>query len=322
MRFVSSLKLYATGAGGGITLNSSQNLSSGTYYDVYVGSGFEILANGGAIQLLGGQNSGTRNGLLYTGATSYLGSKASSSVATSSSNITISYDEYEFNFYTPKVATTGQVAWKAVGADFKRAMNTSWFDWNQNGQTMTGLTIGSETNSKTITVGAAISVNGPITLNGPVVLTYGLTTSNTATGDITIAGSTVTGSGAISIAPGKNLTFNLSGNDTFGGIISGSSSTFTKQGVGSLYLTDVSTYTGGTTISGGYLELNTTGGLYSSGNIVNDSQLGFNQNADITFSGTISGTGSIIKYATNTLTLSGLNTYAGLTTISAGTLAW
>ena len=53
---------------------------------------------------------------------------------------------------------------------------------------------------------------------------------------------------------------------------------------------------------GGTVDVDTTGG-------------------DITWSGTLSGTGGVVKVGTGTLTLSGANTYSGDTTINGGTLA-
>jgi autotransporter-associated beta strand protein len=44
-------------------------------------------------------------------------------------------------------------------------------------------------------------------------------------------------------------------------------------------------------------------------------------NGSTTYSGTLSGGGSLTKNGTGTLTLSASNTYSGLTTVSGGTLA-
>src|SRR5208283_1067510 len=45
-----------------------------------------------------------------------------------------------------------------------------------------------------------------------------------------------------------------------------------------------------------------------------------NNNSSTTYSGILSGSGSLNKIGTGVLTLSGANTYSGATTISAGTL--
>ncbi|MFC6144392.1 autotransporter outer membrane beta-barrel domain-containing protein, partial [Paraburkholderia silvatlantica] len=57
-----------------------------------------------------------------------------------------------------------------------------------------------------------------------------------------------------------------------------------------------------------------------SGNIANSSALIFGQSANSSYSGVISGSGSVTQSGTGTLTLSGTNTYTGGTTISNGTL--
>src|SRR5262249_23568776 len=84
-----------------------------------------------------------------------------------------------------------------------------------------------------------------------------------------------------------------------------------------------STYTGGTTISAGTLQLGNAGTTGSvTGNIVNNAALTFNRSNALTYAGAISGTGSVTKSGTGTLTLTGNSTYSGSTTISAsgGTL--
>ena len=95
-----------------------------------------------------------------------------------------------------------------------------------------------------------------------------------------------------------------------------------KSGSGTLVLSAANTYTGLTTISGGTLQVgngSTTGSV--GGDIANNAALVFNRSNDLTQSGAISGTGSLTKQGNATLSLTAANTYTGLTTISAGTLA-
>jgi fibronectin-binding autotransporter adhesin len=74
--------------------------------------------------------------------------------------------------------------------------------------------------------------------------------------------------------------------------------------------------------SGGTLQIGvgTTGGVLAT-DLTNNGTLVFNRSDDSTYSGIISGTGAVTKQGGGTLTLTGPNTYSGLTTISGGTLA-
>ncbi|MBE7244260.1 MAG: autotransporter-associated beta strand repeat-containing protein [Actinomycetospora chiangmaiensis] len=97
--------------------------------------------------------------------------------------------------------------------------------------------------------------------------------------------------------------------------------TVNKTGAGTLILGGASTYTGGTTISAGTLQVGgggTTGSI--TGNIVNNAALAFNRSDAVTFAGTISGAGTLQKLGAGVLTLSAANSYAGATAIDAGTL--
>ncbi|WP_179038428.1 autotransporter-associated beta strand repeat-containing protein [Limnobaculum xujianqingii] len=123
--------------------------------------------------------------------------------------------------------------------------------------------------------------------------------------------------------------------------------TLTKEGAGTLQLSSVNTYTGSTLINGGTLQTGIANAFATSSNVTVNSGAtldlnNFNQQAnnlsgggsitlgsaaltannstDTAFGGVISGTGNLIKDSTGTLTLSGINTYQGGTTINTGTL--
>lgn len=94
----------------------------------------------------------------------------------------------------------------------------------------------------------------------------------------------------------------------------------TKQGSGTLIFTQASSYTGGTTIETGILQLGdggTTGSI--TGNVINNGALIFNRSDEVTFAGTIGGTGTLSQLG-GTLILTGPNSYAGATNIVAGAL--
>jgi len=103
---------------------------------------------------------------------------------------------------------------------------------------------------------------------------------------------------------------------TYAGTISGNGS-LAKIDDGTLILTGADTYTGGTTISAGSLQGDTTS---LQGNITDNAALVFNQASNGTYAGVISGSGTLTKTGTGTVTLASTNTYSGGTTINAGAL--
>ncbi len=168
-----------------------------------------------------------------------------------------------------------------------------------------------------LTIGGIISGTGGITQSGTGNVT--LSGANTYSGGTTVSAGTLTGTTTSlqgNITDNAALVFDQATDGTYAGVISGTG-TLTKSGTGNVTLSGANTYSGGTTVSAGTLTGTTTS---LQGNITDNAALVFDQATDGTYSGVISGTGTLTKTGTGTLTLSGANTYTGLTTLSAGTL--
>jgi autotransporter-associated beta strand protein len=178
--------------------------------------------------------------------------------------------------------------------------------------------------------------------------TFDLDGRSQSLGSLAGAGSVALGSGA--------LTVSGSANTDFTGSLSGSGS-LTKSGAGTLTLGGSNTHAGSTTVAEGSLRLAAADVLASStlsisgGSVVFDAAVESNafaigalsgsgnlalsnnaatpaavalavgaNNASTTYSGALTGAGSLAKSGTGTLTLSGANSHTGGTTVNAGTL--
>ena len=178
----------------------------------------------------------------------------------------------------------------------------------------------------TVIDGSTLKMSGAGTVSGADLVFRQTGGSTVPTFDLNGTTQTVAGLDDSAVAgiirstlTGGQLVVGDANDSTFAGtIISANSLALEKVGSGKLTLTGANTYTGGTTITAGELEVSSQS---LKGDVVNNATLTFNQAvSDGTFAGDISGSGSFTKNGADALTLTGNNTYLGGTTVSAGDL--
>jgi outer membrane autotransporter protein len=162
---------------------------------------------------------------------------------------------------------------------------------------------------------------------GRLTVTGSLSTSGSAANTLIDAGAAlqIGNGGAVgevtgSIVDNGTLSFNRSNALPYSGIISGTGSV-SQLGTGTTIFTADQTYTGGTLIAAGTLQLGnggTGGGIV--GDVTNNSVLSINRSDTVTLPGLISGTGRLLQAGSGTTVLTADNTYAGGTMITNGTL--
>ena len=180
--------------------------------------------------------------------------------------------------------------------------------------------------AENLTFANVISGTGTVSQTGAGTVI--LTADNTFTGSATVAAGTTlqvgnggaTGSlgDATAVTNDGTLAFNRGGTVTVTPAITGSGS-LVQNGPGTVILAGDSSYTGGTTIAGGTLQVganDVTGSL--AGPVLNHGTLAISRSDDLDFSSAISGSGSVTHHGTGNLRLTGANTYTGTTGVSGG----
>jgi autotransporter-associated beta strand protein len=154
---------------------------------------------------------------------------------------------------------------------------------------------------------------GSATLSGANTFTTGSVAAGTLIGTVNSLATT----GTFGVATGGELRFNQASSGTWAGALAGSG-TYTKLGAGALTLTGSTSNTNGTLLVSEGSVIGTTNTIRRA--VTNNAQVTFNQTTAGTYSGIMSGSGSLTKLGSGTVTLSGVNTYSGDTTVSAGSL--
>ncbi len=190
------------------------------------------------------------------------------------------------------------------------------------------LTVGADNDSGSFS-GVIQNGSGTVALTKTGTGTETLTGANSYRGPTTIAAGTLqvgnggtTGAlGTGSIVVNAALVFDLTSIATVANAVTGTGS-LNQVGVGTTILTGTDTYSGGTTISAGILQVGNggTSGALGAGPITDNASLTIDLSTNTTLVGAIGGTGAFFQIGAGVTTLTGADSYSGPTTISAGTL--
>lgn len=289
---------------GDVTLGSSGNLTLGGDNDSQTFSG--NLTGAGSLTKTGtGTFTLSGSGNTYSGGTTVSGGSLRGDATSLQGNIaigsgaTVNFDQ----------GTTGTFAEDLSGGG----------DFTKTGSGQLTLS-GNNTHTGATTLSAgAIVLDSDTALNATtaVSLASGATLSlgtNVSTG---VNLGSLDGGGDVALGS-KDLTVGANNGSTSLSGQLGGTGTLTKAGSGTFTLAgDNSGFAGDLVVSGGTLAGNTTS---LTADITNNAIVEFNQTATGTYSGVISGIGSLTKANGGTVTLTGTNTFTGGTTVSGGTL--
>ena len=240
--------------------------------------------------------------------------------------------------------SNGNVTPTSVVFNNTTAANYTLTTSNNNG--IAGSTSLVKNNTGTVTINTPNSFTGGVQLNGGMIVVGSSTALGAATNvvafgaassailrlnsnSVTLGG--LTGDGTATVENGGSvtdsiLTINiaLGVTNVFGGVMQDGSGgkvlALTGLGSGTLVLTGANTYTGGTTISSGTLQIGNSGTSGSIvGNVSNNGSLIYKRTDSVGFGGTVSGTGTV-TIASGTLVLTGSLSNSGTNSITSGAI--
>jgi fibronectin-binding autotransporter adhesin len=347
-----------TVAGGTPTLTIGSNGDGGTFSGVIqntsgtlaltkTGAGTEILSglntfaggttiSGGILEISADSGLGTSTGTLAIGG----GTLETTATMSSSRAITLNTGTDTFNVASGTILTENGLISGTGGLTMATGTGTL------------NLSDASNSYSGTTTISAGTLQLGAL----------GVIPSGTGKGDVSVAGTLdlntfsetingLSGAGTVNTVAGGTPTFTIGSNGdggTFSGVIKNTAGTLSlvKTGAGTQVLSGINTFSGGTTISGGILEISADSGLgatagtlaigggtlETSATFSSSRAITLNTGTDtfdvatpttLTEAGLIGGTGGLtMATGTGTLVLSdSSNGYSGGTTLNAGTLS-
>ncbi|MDF2597460.1 MAG: hypothetical protein K0Q54_283 [Methylobacterium brachiatum] len=226
-------------------------------------------------------------------------------------------------------ATTRPIAWANGGGGLDIADPANTFTLTQSLAGSGGL---AKLGAGTLALSGTNTYAGPTTIAAGTLLAGGGQAIGDRSAVLVGAGATLAladseivgslaGQGRVALGSAR-LTAGGDGTSTsFSGTLDGAGG-LTKAGAGTLTLAGSNTYTGGTTIAAGTLQVGnggTSGSLV--GDVANAGTLAFNRADAVTFAGTISGPGSLAQRGPGTLTLTAAHSFTGPTTLAAGGLS-
>ncbi len=306
-----SATVNVDGAGSSLNLAGALNVSSSNTAT----NGFLNITNGGVVQSAGG-SVGTF--LPATGTKSVVISGAGSRwTANGAFNLQSNASVSILNGGAAS-AITSIVGTSGNGGTANLLVSGAGSTYSVTGNQVVGATSGK--GFITLADGAVMSVGGQLTLASTATAT-GVLNIGGAEGQAATGAGTLTTSKLVFGSGTGRVNFNHTDPAyVFSTVMSGGG-VVNQTGPGTTILTADNTYTGGTAISAGTLQLGnggTTGSIV--GNVADNGALAFNRSDTYTFSGLISGAGAVSQIGSGTTILTADNTYTGPTTISAGTL--